>query len=660
MTYSSLLWLSSVLVFSTVIGGCASLQSERNDSAQQELITNAGLYPPRDLSKRSAILPVPGLVFDLVVEPSKVHSRNDLIFVHRNGEYLQKFAQSSARAFEPGEKLDGLGFHPNTLARLPGSQSEFIVNAEGIQSLISIGVNQEGRLDELARVPHRPSFSTTPFLSNEYGLSLAVTPYERGFVDLLLGFDPVSGTVAQKKVVELALDDVAGQSLVSDLDQDGTPELLVPTRRSRKIWKIANSDGEPKVEVAWSFDEGAPRMVLEANLDPNEKVFLVPLDGAGKIAFIAARKEAEGVKFSQRGVMEFPSRFGPGRIALGYEYDGSLVFVADGDNELILYRLAPDAPLEEIRAYRISLGVGAQHFSIADVDGDGALDLVMSLNRRADSIAILYGPLERLVGDLGSGLHAERVFPEISSSNRFPVARVAGRVLTREEITGLMVMGGAGHLLETPKGRQRALDIAVEEALLDEVAYREGLDRIQIEQKYFPLPAEPEEAIARQYYLEKYETFGLPERVHLYQMQFRDDFGDGGREAARARADKALQRLRAGEDFRALAAELTENPRAREKGGNVGFVSRNADLWLKNTLEGLRVGERTDVVESTVGYEILLIVDQREPIVQPYEEIAEAVKFAWRKQKQNAQRKRFLEALEQNLTVERISESNQK
>lgn len=45
--------------------------------------------------------------------------------------------------------------------------------------------------------------------------------------------------------------------------------------------------------------------------------------------------------------------------------------------------------------------------------------------------------------------------------------------------------------------------------------------------------------------------------------------------AARARADSAFQRLRAGEDFEALAKRVTEEPGGRERGGDLGWIKES-------------------------------------------------------------------------------------
>ena len=86
---------------------------------------------------------------------------------------------------------------------------------------------------------------------------------------------------------------------------------------------------------------------------------------------------------------------------------------------------------------------------------------------------------------------------------------------------------------------------------------------------------------------------------------------------ARARAEGALDRARAGERFPELAGEVSEEPGAEIRGG---FLEPgHAGSWVDEFWEGatrLRVGEISDVVESEYGFHVLRL-DHREPVPFP-------------------------------------------
>lgn len=603
-----------------------------------------GAYTETTPGERLTVLPVPGVVFSVFVEDLDDNGLADVVLLHRNGEYMQAFMQVSSGEFVPGEKLEGMGFHPNGAMRVPGERPLFVVNAEGVQALITVEAKPDGSLVEVSRSFHPPSVTSVPIQWPETGVSLAVTRYESGVIDLLVDYDAVANEERSTFEIPLAATDVAGQAAVVDLTGSGVPEFLVPLRRDRSLWKIAKPEGEvaPEAQKVWQFEEGAPRMVAVHTAPGAAPLLLVPLDGARTIALL---RVVDG-ELREAGSLNFPPRFGPGRISVATDRDGAVLVAADSDNQLVVYRLEPEGHLDEVRAYQLSMGVGAQYFGFHDLDGDGYLDLVMALRKREDSVVAVHGPLRGLQGELGEGIQVEPV--AVMPQQGDVLAWVGARSLTHERLSAMMMTGAAGHLMQTPAGRQRALRLALDEWLLDEAAYRAGVARAQIERANFPRPDEPDEATLMAHYQEALEQFGIPERVHLLQIQFRID---GDETAARARADAALARLEAGEAFETLAAELTENPRARERGGNVGFVSRNAEGWLRDALEGLEPGQRTGIVRSPAGFELIKILAHRDPLVPPFEEVRQEVSNSWRSKRQLERREQFIAGLEQRIGV---------
>lgn len=90
------------------------------------------------------------------------------------------------------------------------------------------------------------------------------------------------------------------------------------------------------------------------------------------------------------------------------------------------------------------------------------------------------------------------------------------------------------------------------------------------------------------------------------------------REQAREEAEEVLRRARSGEDFAALAAELSEEPGAAERGGLL--QPGREGTWVEPFWEaavGLQPGEISGVVETRYGYHVLKLED-RTPV--PYGE----------------------------------------
>jgi peptidyl-prolyl cis-trans isomerase SurA len=81
----------------------------------------------------------------------------------------------------------------------------------------------------------------------------------------------------------------------------------------------------------------------------------------------------------------------------------------------------------------------------------------------------------------------------------------------------------------------------------------------------------------------------------------------------KARADSALERVRAGEDFATVAREMSEDSN-RARGGEIGLrpASRLPDLFVQQ-VRGLRPGEVSPtLLRSGAGFHVLKLVEQRD------------------------------------------------
>lgn len=78
------------------------------------------------------------------------------------------------------------------------------------------------------------------------------------------------------------------------------------------------------------------------------------------------------------------------------------------------------------------------------------------------------------------------------------------------------------------------------------------------------------------------------------------------RDEARARAQEVIARARRGDDFAALAREMSDEPRAAQTGGDLGRFGRGRMVPAFETAAfGLQRGQTSELVETPFGFHVI-------------------------------------------------------
>ena len=199
--------------------------------------------------------------------------------------------------------------------------------------------------------------------------------------------------------------------------------------------------------------------------------------------------------------------------------------------------------------------------------------------------------------------------------------------------------------LNTNAGKKQFLDLLVRERIVLEAARQAGVDK---KSEYTKAIAEfkkdqsrrmrdYEENLLMELYvreLHEKEIGTTDADVDKYYQEHKREFARPVEivakhilVASRDDADKALARIKAGEDFSKSAKEVSTDPVSAVRGGEIGPF-RRGDLVpeFEKAVFGLKVGQVSEIVETQFGFHIIKKVSEKVLPVRPVEETKVEIK----------------------------------
>jgi peptidyl-prolyl cis-trans isomerase C len=155
------------------------------------------------------------------------------------------------------------------------------------------------------------------------------------------------------------------------------------------------------------------------------------------------------------------------------------------------------------------------------------------------------------------------------------------------------------------------------------------------------------------FFVDNPEMFQRPEQVRARHILIKVEDGatPAQREEAMARATAARERAVAGEDFAALAIELSEGATAPH-GGDLGWASRGQMVAsFDDAVWALEVGEISGVVESKFGYHVIKLEAKRAATAVPLEEARPNIENLLRQERTGEALSVLLKALNEQATI---------
>ncbi len=128
------------------------------------------------------------------------------------------------------------------------------------------------------------------------------------------------------------------------------------------------------------------------------------------------------------------------------------------------------------------------------------------------------------------------------------------------------------------------------------------------------------------YYEQSGEEFATEEQVKARHILVKIDAGRTEEEAGEVLA-AARQRLEAGEEFAAVAAELSDDPGSKERGGDLGFFGRGRMVpEFEEAAFAGEPGELVGPVRTAFGLHLIQVEERREGGRRPFAEVEDEIR----------------------------------
>ena len=161
------------------------------------------------------------------------------------------------------------------------------------------------------------------------------------------------------------------------------------------------------------------------------------------------------------------------------------------------------------------------------------------------------------------------------------------------------------------------------------------------------------DADAKDFYDKNPDKFAQPESVRASHILIvTKDADEAGKKAARTKIDGVLKRVKAGEDFAALAKENSQDGSASQ-GGDLGFFGRGRMVpEFDQAVFALKPGEISEVVSTQFGYHIIKLTEKKAGSTVPFDQVKPQVLEYLSNQKKQQRVDSFIDEAKKRAKIE--------
>ena len=239
----------------------------------------------------------------------------------------------------------------------------------------------------------------------------------------------------------------------------------------------------------------------------------------------------------------------------------------------------------------------------------------------------------RFVAAENQGANPEKLRREVLDHmvNERLIAQEA--VTLRLEVDRMEVDRTVDEIKRQNKITQAELDEALRAQGMTMSSYRDDLKKQLLRLKVLQIQVRSRVSVSdedvRKAYEQNLRTTGTDVKVRLRQIlvAIPRDSPRAVRVARRAVAVKIGERVRAGEELAALAAETSDDAATRADGGDLGYVTRSAlPPEVSDIVFDMRVGEIRGPIYSDLGGHIVQVLDRKASEARPFDEVKEELR----------------------------------
>ena len=143
---------------------------------------------------------------------------------------------------------------------------------------------------------------------------------------------------------------------------------------------------------------------------------------------------------------------------------------------------------------------------------------------------------------------------------------------------------------------------------------------------------ETNDADLKQFYVDNQDQFVGPEQRKASHILIEEG------STALSDIERIQERLEGGEDFAALAIEVSQDVGSAKEGGDLGFFQKGVmDIAFEEAVFAIeREGERSDIVKTEFGYHLILLTGIKEPEGKSFSDAKSDIEALYRRQKAEA------------------------